>query len=80
MRALRLISGLCLAAVLAASATAAPVAARLEAQAASIRTTTLQNGLKVIVWPDHDIPNVALYTWFHVGSRNERPGITELSH
>ncbi|MGD8574186.1 MAG: pitrilysin family protein, partial [Gammaproteobacteria bacterium] len=80
MRALRLISGLCLAAVLAASATAAPVAARLEAQAASIRTTTLQNGLKVIVWPDHDIPNVALYTWFHVGSRNERPGITGLSH
>jgi len=40
----------------------------------------LKNGMKVIVWPDHDIPNVALYNWFHVGSRNERPGITGLSH
>src|SRR5437867_5267995 len=36
--------------------------------------------MKVIVWPDHDIPNVAMYTWFRVGSRNERPGITGLSH
>jgi zinc protease len=45
-----------------------------------IRTKTLANGLKVIVWPDHDIPNVALYNWFEVGARNERPGITGLSH
>lgn len=41
---------------------------------------TLKNGMKILVWPDHDIPNVALYDWFHVGSRNERPGITGLSH
>jgi zinc protease len=45
-----------------------------------ILTKTLKNGMKVIVWPDHDIPNVALYNWFKVGSRNERPGITGLSH
>ena len=36
--------------------------------------------MKILVWPDHDIPNVAVYNWFHVGSRNERPGITGLSH
>jgi len=36
--------------------------------------------MKILVWPDHDIPNVALYNWFHVGSRNERPGNTGLSH
>jgi zinc protease len=41
---------------------------------------TLPNGLQIIVWPDHDIPNVALYNWVRVGSRNERPGITGLSH
>ena len=41
---------------------------------------TLPNGMKIIVWPDHDIPNVAMYTWYRAGSRNERPGITGLSH
>jgi zinc protease len=45
-----------------------------------IRETTLANGLKVIVWPDRDIPNVALYNWVRVGSRNEAPGITGLAH
>lgn len=45
-----------------------------------IQARTLKNGLTVIVWPDHDIPNVALANWFRVGSRNERPGITGLSH
>jgi zinc protease len=56
-------------------------AAKAEAKpGAGIEARTLKNGLKVIVWPDHDIPNVALYNWFRVGSRNERPGITGLSH
>ena len=45
-----------------------------------IVTRTLPNGLKIVVWPDHDIPNVAMYTWYRAGSRNERPGITGLSH
>ncbi|MGK2857323.1 MAG: M16 family metallopeptidase [Thermoanaerobaculia bacterium] len=48
--------------------------------ASQIRTTTLSNGMKVIVWPDHDIPNVAMYIWYRAGARNERPGITGLSH
>lgn len=48
--------------------------------AKAIETRTLKNGMKVIVWPDHDIPNVATYNWFRVGSRNEVPGITGLSH
>lgn len=47
---------------------------------AEIASRTLPNGLQVIVWPDHDIPNVAMYTWFHVGSRNEHVGITGLAH
>jgi zinc protease len=47
---------------------------------AGIEARTLKNGLKVIVWPDQDNPNVALYNFFRVGSRNERPGITGLSH
>ena len=30
--------------------------------------------------PDHDAPVASLYTFFRVGSRNERPGITGISH
>jgi zinc protease len=45
-----------------------------------IRTLTLDNGLKIIVWPDHDIPNVVLYNFVRAGGRNEYPGITGLSH
>src|SRR3954452_429356 len=40
----------------------------------------LDNGMKFIVEEDHDIPNVAMYLFFRVGSRNERPGITGISH
>jgi len=50
------------------------------AGADQIVSRTLPNGLEVVVWPDRDIPNVAMYTWYRVGSRNERPGITGLSH
>jgi zinc protease len=45
-----------------------------------VRTTTLENGLKVIVWPVHAIPNVSLCNWVRAGSRNEAPGITGLAH
>jgi len=43
------------------------------------RTGTLANGLKVIVQEDHAIPNVAMYFFYRIGSRNERPGTTGLS-
>ncbi len=44
------------------------------------RTQTLANGMKLIVQEDHGIPNVALYFFYRVGARNERPGATGLSH
>ena len=47
---------------------------------AAVHTHTLQNGMKLIVEEDHDIPNVAMYLFYKVGSRNERPGITGISH
>ena len=47
---------------------------------ADIRSLTLDNGLKIIVWPDHDIPNVVMYTYVRAGGRNEYPGITGVSH
>src|SRR5689334_18604050 len=45
-----------------------------------VHATTLANGMKVIIWTDRDIPNVALYNWVRVGSRNEVPGITGIAH
>lgn len=52
----------------------------LAAAEPQITSITLKNGLKLIVEEDHDIPNVAMYLFFRVGSRNERPGITGISH
>jgi zinc protease len=43
-------------------------------------TKTLKNGMKILVQTDHSIPNVAMYTFYKVGSRNERPGTTGISH
>jgi zinc protease len=45
-----------------------------------VKVHALANGLKVLLVEDHNIPSVALYTFFRVGSRNERPGLTGVSH
>jgi zinc protease len=41
---------------------------------------TLGNGLDVIVHEDHQLPMVAVNLWYHVGSKNERPGRTGIAH
>jgi zinc protease len=82
-RAPRAASGaLILAAIAVAAIGALPAAAAPQAVPGADRivSRTLANGMKVVVWPDPDIPNVAMYTWYRVGSRNERPGITGISH
>lgn len=45
-----------------------------------VRAYTLDNGLRLLIWPDHHIPNIAFYNWVHVGSRNESTGSTGLAH
>ena len=50
------------------------------AQEYPVATKTLKNGMKILVQTDHSIPNVALYTFYKIGSRNERPGTTGISH
>lgn len=40
----------------------------------------LDNGLTLIVHEDHKAPIVAVNTWYHVGSKNERPGKTGFAH
>jgi len=48
--------------------------------ALSVEEHELENGLRVLIHEDHDIPNVALYVTWKVGARNERTGITGLAH
>jgi zinc protease len=40
----------------------------------------LDNGLTVIVHEDHKAPIVAINVWYHVGSKNEKPGKTGFAH
>ena len=40
----------------------------------------LSNGLTVLVHEDHKAPIVAVNTWYHVGSKNEKPGKTGFAH
>lgn len=53
---------------------------QLSAQSFEVKTASLNNGMKILVQEDHSIPNVALYIFYRIGSRNERPGTTGLSH
>jgi predicted Zn-dependent peptidase len=45
-----------------------------------VQTFTLKNGMKILVLEDHSIPNANMYLFYKVGSRNEYPGITGISH
>jgi zinc protease len=40
----------------------------------------LKNGLTLIVHEDHKAPIVAVNIWYHVGSKNEKPGRTGFAH
>ena len=50
------------------------------AQGFDVKTHTLKNGMKILVQEDHSIPSVTLYIFYRIGSRNERPGTTGISH
>jgi zinc protease len=42
--------------------------------------TTLPNGLTLVTQEDHSTPIVHLQIWYHVGSKNEKPGRTGFAH
>jgi zinc protease len=48
--------------------------------ASGVRETHLDNGLKVIVQPVHTAPLVSVWCWYRVGSGDESPGRTGVSH
>jgi len=55
-----------------------PVA--LAVSPASAGTITLDNGLTVIVQEMHAAPLVSVWCWYKVGSKDEQPGMTGVSH
>jgi zinc protease len=46
----------------------------------ALRETRLDNGLKVLVQEVHTTPLVSVWCWYRVGSRDEGPGVTGVSH
>ena len=59
------------------------IAGALQAQAVPkirFEKYTLPNGLEVILHEDHSTPIVAVNTWYHVGSGDEKPGRTGFAH
>ena len=49
-------------------------------QRARLRSETLDNGLKVLVLEEHTAPLASVWCWYKVGSKDERPGLTGVSH
>jgi zinc protease len=47
---------------------------------AALRALTLDNGLKVLVQEEHTAPLASVWCWYKVGSKDERPGLTGVSH
>ena len=45
-----------------------------------VRETVLDNGLKVLVQEVHTAPLASVWCWYRVGSKDEGPGVTGVSH
>jgi zinc protease len=82
------VAALCGCAASAAKAPAPPVAAATPAAPSAPLPSVeipysrfvLDNGLTLIVHEDHKAPVVAVNVWYHVGSKDERPGRTGFAH
>ncbi|RMH23123.1 MAG: insulinase family protein [Acidobacteria bacterium] len=84
----RVIPAIAVALALAAPAAAAPVA---DVEQGPVSRTgdeidipftkfVLDNGLTLVVHEDHKAPIVAVNVWYHVGSKDEKPGKTGFAH
>jgi zinc protease len=49
-------------------------------EAGSLVIRTLDNGLTVLVQEEHTAPLASVWCWYKVGSKDERPGLTGVSH
>ncbi|HNX34725.1 MAG TPA: pitrilysin family protein [Kiritimatiellia bacterium] len=56
------------------------MSARAETLEIPYRKVVLDNGLTLLVHEDHKTPIVAVNVWYHVGSKDEKPGRTGFAH
>lgn len=61
-------------------ALASGAAARVRLPHTRINPAQLPNGLRVLMVEDHQAPVINLQVWYHVGSKDERPGQTGFAH
>ncbi|HEX4565996.1 MAG TPA: insulinase family protein, partial [Vicinamibacterales bacterium] len=45
-----------------------------------VRSAHLDNGLKILIQENHTAPLVSVWCWYGVGSGDETPGMTGVSH
>jgi zinc protease len=60
--------------------TAAPSPSAVTPPTLPVVRTVLANGLTLLVSEDHSAPIVHVTVWYHVGSKNEKPGRTGFAH
>ena len=66
--------------MLAATAALATAGLSETARTGAVSDFTLDNGLEVVVIPDHRTPVVTHMIWYRVGSADETPGKSGLAH
>ena len=49
-------------------------------ETSTVREQVLDNGLRVLVQEVHTAPLATVWCWYRVGSKDERPGLTGVSH
>src|ERR1700722_17147669 len=79
-RVINLVAGFALFFGLAAALNASPADNDVKVPNLEFRDVKLDNGLRVILAPDHSAPVYAIDVCYNVGSRNERPGRTGFAH
>jgi zinc protease len=72
--------GLLLLTLAGAAGAMSPLVAAVRPPKLEYQTMVLPNGLRVILSEDHSTPIVHVSLWYHVGSKNERPGRTGFAH
>src|SRR5712691_264609 len=78
-RTLRILAAAALIVAVLYAATSA-VAAAIRPPRLEYLVTTLPNGLTLVTEEDHSTPIVHSQLWYHVGSKNEKPGRTGFAH
>ncbi|MFO7691647.1 MAG: pitrilysin family protein [Vicinamibacterales bacterium] len=80
-RRARRAAAVCVWLLLAAAAAAGPgTGSEVRPPTLEYTVSTLPNGLRLIVHEDHSTPIVNVQVWYHVGSKDEKPGRTGFAH